>query len=293
MKTIRLSLRNVLGITLMATAIVAVSSSSAHAQLGVWDLRNDFSLTGSPTTTESDGIGPDGAWSYHVDDGSSEVLFNATGESKFSGGDLLPPDQAWNSTLTGADPNNLWVAKADIAGTDTPSGDAPTGFDLLAGEINMAPQAASRHVTLRWTAPSDMLVDVEGIVWGAHIGPNRPTSFDITHTDSSGTPISGGVGNVVGNTGYIGSDTRAQGHPFGGFTDLTNHPAALASSPIQLSVSAGDRLDLKNYVSGADGTISGVEFIVSQVPEPATCTLAVLGAVGLLACGRWLRKRTA
>jgi hypothetical protein len=265
MKTIRLSLRNVLGITLMATAIVAVSSTSAHAQL-VWDLRNDFSLTGSPTATESDGIGPDGAWSFHMDDDGTEVLFDDTGESKFSGGDLLPPDQAWNSTLGGADPNNLWVAKADIAGTDTPSGDAPTGFDILAGEINMAPLAPSRDVILRWTAPFNMQVSVEGIVWGAHTGQMRNTSFDITHTDSSGTPYSGGVGNVVATTPYVGNDSRVLGNPFGGFTDPIDHPTILpgASSPIELPVNAGDRLDLKNYVIGNDGTISGVEFIINQ-----------------------------
>ena len=269
MKTIRFSLRSVLGITFMATAIITVSVTNAHAQT-VWDLATDFSLTGSPTAEESDGIGPDGAWSFHVDGGGSEVLFDATGESKFAGGDTVEPNNLWTASITGADQNNLWVAKAEVAGTAGPM----TGFDLLAGEINIAPSTTTNpdsNVILRWTAPSNMTVAVDGIVWGAHTGQTRPTSFDITHTDSSGTPMDGGVGNIVANTPYVGNDSRVLAHPFGGFSDPTNHPTILASnsSAIELSVSAGDRIDLKNYVSGNDGTISGIEFIVTQTSGSA------------------------
>ena len=290
MKTIRFSLRSVLGNTFILTAIIAVSITNAHAQT-VWDLANDFSLTGSPTAEESDGIGPDGAWSYHVDNGTSEVLFDKTGESKFGGGDEVEPDHLWTSSITGADQNNLWVSKAEVSGSEGPA----TGFDLLAGEINIAPSTTTNpnsHVILRWTAPRNMTVAVDGIVWGAHAGQNgRHTSFDITHTDSSGTPINGGVGNIVGNTGYTGGAFRAAGHPFGGFSDA-NHPSAGVTSAIEISVSAGDRIDLKNYAQGGDGTISGVELTVSEVPEPTTCTLAALAALGMLSCWR-RRNRTA
>ena len=290
MKTIRFSLRSVLGITFILTAIIAVSITNAHAQT-VWDLANDFSLTGSPTAEESDGIGPDGAWSYHVDNGTSEVLFDKTGESKFGGGDEVEPDHLWTSSITGADQNNLWVSKAEVAGTAGPA----TGFDLLAGEINIAPSTTTNpnsNIILRWTAPSSMEVNVQGIVWGAHTGQARPTSFDITHTDSSGTPLDGGVGNVVANTPYVGNHSRVLAHPFGGFSDSTNHPTILASnsSAIELSVNAGDRIDLKNYAQGADGTISGLELTISEIPEPTTCTLAALAALGMLGC--WRRSRT-
>jgi hypothetical protein len=267
MRTVRFSVFSVLCITLMATAILVISSTNAQAQ-SVWDLQSDFSLTGSPAATESDGIGPNGAWSFHIDNGGEEVLFNATGESKFSGGDLLPPDQQWTSTL--GDPNNLWVAKAEIPGIQAASGEeSPTGFDLLAGEINMAPLTGpkNKHVILRWTAPSNMQINVEGIVWGAHTGQTRSTSFDITHSDSSGTPYGGTVGNVVATTPYVGNDTRELGNPFGGFTDPTNHPTIMESdsSAIELSVNAGDRIDLKNYAQGPDGTISGVEFTINEI----------------------------
>ena len=292
MSRIRFSVRATSGIMLISAAMVAFSSTSAHA-LGVWDLATDFSLTGSPTAGEADGIGPDGAWSFHVEGGGSEVLFDATGESKFAGGDTVEPNNLWTASITGADQNNLWVAKAEVAGTAGPM----TGFDLLAGEINIAPSTTTNpdsNVILRWTAPSNMTVAVDGIVWGAHTGQTRPTSFDITHTDSSGTPMDGGVGNIVANTPYVGNDSRVLAHPFGGFSDPTNHPTILASnsSAIELSVSAGDRIDLKNYAQGGDGTISGVELTVSEVPEPTTCILAGLAALGLLGCWRRRNRNT-
>ena len=290
MSRIRFSVRATSGIMLISAAMVAFSSTSAHA-LGVWDLATDFSLTGSPTAGEADGIGPDGAWSFHVEGGGSEVLFDATGESKFAGGDTVEPNHLWTANITGADQNNLWVAKAEVSGSEGPA----TGFDLLAGEINMAPSTTTNpnsNVILRWTAPSNMTVAVDGIVWGAHKGQNgRHTSFDITHTDSSGTPINGGVGNIVATTGYTGGAFRAAGHPFGGFSD-SNHPSAGVTSAIELSVSAGDRIDLKNYAQGGDGTISGVELTVSEVPEPTTCILAGLAALGLLGCWRRRNRNT-
>ena len=292
MRTVRFSVFSVLCITLMATAILVISSTNAQAQ-SVWDLQSDFSLTGSPAATESDGIGPNGAWSFHIDNGGEEVLFNATGESKFSGGDLLPPDQQWTSTL--GDPNNLWVAKAEIPGIQAASGEeSPTGFDLLAGEINMSPSTTTNpnsNVVVRWTAPRDMTVNIDGIVWGAHKGQNgRHTSFDITHTGPSGAPHDGGVGNIVANTGYTGGAFRDAGHPFGGFSDA-NHPNAADSNAIQLFVRAGDRIDLKNYAQGADGTISGLELTISEIPEPTTCILVGMATLGLLGCWR-RRNRT-
>ena len=289
MKTIRFSVPSVLGITLMAAVIVAVSSTSAHA-VGIWDLATDFSLSGSPTAGESDGIGPEGAWSFHVDQGGSEVLFDKTGESKFAGGDQAEPNHLWTSTITGADQNNLWVSKAEVSGSEGPA----TGFDLLAGEINMAPSTTTNpnsNVVVRWTAPRDMTVNIDGIVWGAHKGQNgRHTSFDITHTGPSGAPHDGGVGNIVPNTGYTGGAFRDAGHPFGGFSDA-NHPNAGDSNAIQLFVRAGDRIDLKNYAQGGDGTISGLELTISEIPEPTTCTLAALAALGMLGCWR-RRNRT-
>ena len=126
----------------------------------------------------------------------------------------------------------------------------------------------------RFSGHGDLNSDGEQVIaaasgafrWGTHTGQARPTSFDITRTDSSGTPLDGGVGNVVANAPYVGNHSRVLAHPFGGFSDSTNHPTILASnsSAIELSVNAGDRIDLKNYAQGGDGTISGIEFIVTQ-----------------------------
>lgn len=250
----------------MAVAIVAVSSTGAHAALGTWDLATDWVTPGTTGSGTSTGIGPNGAWAFGLDDAGTERLYDAATDYVWSGGDGSAPDNTWYYSGYGSPSNPTpWVAMTEI--------NNPNGLDLLNGEPNIQHDNGTTllPVILRWTAPSAMLVDVSGWLWGAQPGQTtRMTQFDVTHRDSGGTLIS----TLVATKTYSAADGRALG--------LANN----SFDVLGVNVSAGDRIDLVNLRSSGEGAISGVQFTINEIPEPATLSVLVLGTLASLVSRR-------
>jgi len=265
-----ISSRNLLPLMIVIIGVVFLTPA---AQATTWDLATDFARfdeNGDGTPSVSTGLGPDGAWSYHAVIGGTETAFDASDKTVFSGDDGVAPDNQWKISSLDNDP---WIALVE------PGAGYPSGNDLEEGEINIQNGALrDQNVLIRWTAPSKMAVNMSGEYWGAHRGQGaRGGNFQVNHTDGAG----GITANLVAATNYGGAEFN-QGLNAGDEGYVHKEHAHVFSSS-NIAVNAGDTIELLSISTGACcGSIDGVNFTISQVPEPGTFALALLGSFGFV-----------
>jgi len=249
--------RIMLGLGFALTAGI-VSSTDTQA-LAVWDLETDFSTS----TATSTGIGPDGAWRFEykdaddADDLDATNLWASSAElPTYFGGDGVAPDSGWfvPGVPGGSAVDHPFIGQNQIR--------VDPGVDL--GDIIAHPISGGSPtqgiIEVIWVAPTNTIVDVSGNIWGSRSGPtsSRNHVWDFLHNASS---LDSGTWN--NNSG------KANKTAFG---------------TTELSVLAGDQVLLRTYRGSAGVDEFGVDFTVTEIPEPAS--LALLSIGGMLALGR-------
>ncbi len=132
---------------------------------------------------------------------------------------------------------------------------------FLPGQLTLHPGSAGEKSIVRWTAPASGSMDINAVFAGRAL---NPTTTDIHVLHNSVSLFDGLVNNFN------------VGHPF---------------STTSIGVAMGDTIDFKvgfgsNNNFNGDTTSLDAVITFNAIPEPNTLTLAMLGILGLIGCGR-------
>lgn len=226
-------------IALLTTLAVLASAfpSAVQAAPQIYDLKSDWSDTQNPNAP----------WEYRVYD-------FYPGDP----GDLSDPlggvDPYFSDELLGNDPYP-WVREIVDEGfgivveraaiTITTEADAVPGF-LEVGDIHGLAGWGTSQVKVRWIAPADGLIDIDGAVW------------DLGALYSAGWEL-----HVNGASASSGASQEASRSEPAEFSNGTGGAEALLNIPVQ----AGDQVDLR--LNSAEGwtTSFGINFTVTFTPD--------------------------
>ena len=168
-----------------------------------WNLTNDFgsnisSLGISPYPT-SEGIGPDGAWTYgYLDSGNTEPFVDSVPQWI-----ITSRSHVWAETTLG-DSNANIPAVAAVPSNRNGLNDDPTG-DFPARSIGIhtpsAAESQDKTSVFEWKSPRNMTVDVTGTLWRL-MDDGRTHGYELRHKGTSLT--SGEIGEL--STGVNSDD---------------------------------------------------------------------------------------
>lgn len=206
----------------VVTAAIVLLATCSAAQASTYNLATDFSADANPN----------GVWSYggkeRIEGAPVGAFLLAT--VAYSGG--LPYGGGyfgWNDGL-----NSAWK---NVDGPGSPYG-------IGIGQVSISSDSSATS-TVRWTAPKEGTIDLDGYFgWGDY---------------------------GVGHRGVFFNNTQQFGE--------TSSPAYSFSTT--LAVSTGDFIDLTVWDGGAGGN-TPVDATITYVPEPTTMVTLAVGSLSLL-----------
>ena len=217
----------------IALAVAGTPRAHADPSAGVWDLKSDFTGSGS----NADGIGPDGAWTYGDDVGAVDN-FSAYASYNLFG--FVPGI------------GNTWT----FGGDPFPSGATVGSFqqgDAAGGSFySHEADHTTRANVVAWVAPRDMTVSVQIAAWTPDDGTQNTRAHDVSVRwyEPDGTTLIDRQDVIVGDGfGYSSYATR--------WTWFGSH----------LDVHAGQRLSVWHTRRGVQGFV-GLEFHVAEETPP-------------------------
>ncbi|MBN8993347.1 MAG: PEP-CTERM sorting domain-containing protein [Rhizobiales bacterium] len=239
-------MKKVIHLALAATFLALAAPSAGHAV--TYNLSTDFSNSANPNSV----------WSYVY---GNTPLPNQP--AAIANGNSFQPATAGGYFSTG---NNLnqdtpFVARAAVNG----SAAGGTNLDFVAGDIVIHSPNDGTALSIRWTAPSDGLIDFHTLVWYAHSSVDRSNDVSLL---LGGNPFD----TVLVNTASYTNNTDRWDVTGNGF-----------------SVAAGEILELVFAKTAGQpfGSLNGLSFDVdftpnvSAVPEPSTWAMMILGFAGV------------
>jgi len=209
--------------------VVLTVLAAATARAETWDVANDFSNTNG---------NPNGAWSYGTLSSSNNFQFTLdTDAEDYFNNSLCPGWYGYDGCV--------WKNTTPIA-----------AFSVAPGQISLcAATWRGGTVDIRWTAPTDLEVEVAGQFY-----PEYGSAANAIYVDGTGQ----------GQSSYL-SDAGA------GAFDFT------------VAVTAGETID---FAATSNYGNSPLTATITTVPEPGSLALLATGLLGLLACV-WRRRRQA
>lgn len=215
-----------------------------------WSLARDFSYAENGDTS---------TWSYRRDDNSGNyplLTVNTRNANNLWGSTFADPPQMWS------DATGYWGVGVNLSGATQSS--AP-GVNWAPDEVLFHPEGdVPGRMVFSWLSPRDMTIDVR-YLFGHAMDAGNGIGYSIVLR-------SGATDTVLVDWGQGDSYIGRPG---------------LASDLLKLEVKAGDRLFFRfDNWGDAGGDVSRAAIFISEVPEPSSMALCVLGLVGLLVCGR-------
>jgi hypothetical protein len=228
--------------TLVLALVISATVLSPASAAAIYDVVTDFSV----------GSNPNGTWSYGYLD--TPAGLNYTLMSFGTSGAGIAGVDAWSAavdypqaTATPYIARNTTASEVQNAGGD---------FRIPVDELQMHPGIHNEAATIRWTAPTDMVIDFSGFFEGLDLS-TKGTTTDV-HVLLNDVALFDA--NVTGN----GVGTR---QPFA-FTGIR----VAAGTVVDFVVGYGTD---DNYFSDSTGLSASITR--TEAPEPAALTFVTLG----------------
>ncbi|TWU40845.1 hypothetical protein [Novipirellula artificiosorum] len=231
-------------IAVILTGIFSIPSKSFGGIIA--DLSSDWSDTSNPN------LAAHGVWAYREGTNALPLVNNWTPLGAVS------TQPAWAPSSGEADfIPAIFRSTTDIF-------DWQTG-DIVVHSSDPGSGPSSSTANIAWTSTFNTIVNLDGNAWmGRDIGRGNDWTLLLN-------------GNILSYGHLESGDAFSRANPFS-FQDGSGGSIALSN----LSVSAGDVVELQIARTSADGDFVGVNLSVTAVPEPSAFAILTISAVGIL-----------